>query len=122
MAHRTTLHRLTRYLLAWYLAFLGVAVLSPVFQPMDLQAICGAASAPKVDAGDGNDTPAPAGHHHAVNCPLCLPLLAPPLASGSALPGVPPRVAVRLPAHVPVWASAMPERLSARGPPSVVLG
>lgn len=122
MAHRTTLHHITRYLLAWYVVFLGVAVLSPVFQPMDLQAICSAADTPRAAAGDANDTPAPAGHHHAVNCPLCLPLLAPPLANWPTLPGALPLAAVQLPARDPVWASTVPEHLPARGPPATVLG
>lgn len=122
MAHRTTLHRITRYLLVWYAAFLGVAVLSPVFQPMDLQAICSAASTPGTDAGEAGDTPPPAGHHHAVNCPLCLPLLAPPLARWPALPGALPLAAAPRPARDPVWVSTVPEHLPARGPPAAVLG
>jgi hypothetical protein len=87
MAHRLTLQRFARFLLAWYVAFVGVGTLSPLFKPVDLMLVCSASGAPGTDAGDPATTPAPAGHRHAIDCPLCLPLMAPPLARWSALPG-----------------------------------
>jgi hypothetical protein len=46
MAHRLTLQRFARFLLAWYVAFVGVGTLSPLFKPVDLMLVCSASGAP----------------------------------------------------------------------------
>jgi hypothetical protein len=48
MAHRLTLQRFARFLLAWYVAFVGVGTLSPLFKPVDLMLVCSASGSPWV--------------------------------------------------------------------------
>jgi len=49
-------HRLTRFVLVWFALFVGAAVASPLVKPEAVQLVC------------------------ALDCPACLPLIAPPAA------------------------------------------
>lgn len=73
-------HRLTRFVLVWFALFLGVAVASPLIHPESLQLVCTSAGNVKLvvaatDGSDGADT------SQNLDCPLCLPMAAPPVAS-----------------------------------------
>lgn len=74
-------HRLTRYVLVWFALFVGAAVASPLVKPEGVQLVCTAIGGVKmvqVDAA-GADVDAAAAHA-ALDCPACLPLIAPPAA------------------------------------------
>jgi hypothetical protein len=73
-------HRLTRFVLVWFALFLGVAVASPVINPESLQLVCTSSGNVKLvvattDGQDGTDK------SHSLDCPLCLPMVAPPAAA-----------------------------------------
>jgi hypothetical protein len=74
-------HRLTRFVLVWFALFVGAAVASPLVKPEAMQLVCSAIGGVKlvqVDAAgaDVDGTVA----HTALDCPACLPLIAPPAA------------------------------------------
>ena len=74
-------HRLTRFVLVWFALFVGAAVASPLVKPEAVQLVCSAMGGVKlvpVDAAgaDVDGTVA----HTALDCPACLPLIAPPAA------------------------------------------
>lgn len=80
---------LARLVLAWFVLSLGVAVASPLVKPQAVELVCSGPGAMKLllkDAGDGRSPVA----GHALDCPLCLSLDAPPivapLAGASAAP------------------------------------
>lgn len=109
---------LARPVLAWFVLFLAVSVASPLVRPVDLEVVCSAAGEMKLlplgaDAGAG----APAGLH-LLDCPACLPLLAPPSVASVGLgsQALPPALQMALATRHAVFPSAAP--LPARGPPS----
>lgn len=74
-------HRLTRFVLAWFALFVGAAVASPLIKPQAVHLVCSAIGGVKlvqVDAAGANVDAAVA--HTALDCPACLPLIAPPAA------------------------------------------
>ena len=74
-------HRLTRFMLVWFALFVGAAVASPLVKPETVHLVCSAIGGVKlvqVDAA-GADVDALAAHS-ALDCPACLPLIAPPVA------------------------------------------
>ena len=74
-------HRLTRFVLVWFALFVGVAVASPLVKPEAVQLVCTAMGGVKLVQVDvaGSDVGAAAAHT-ALDCPACLPLIAPPVA------------------------------------------
>jgi len=113
---RTSLS-LTRLVLAWFMLTFGVAVAAPVIAPQTLVILCSheGTRAIVLDA-DGNVATTEA---QGMDCPLCLPVTAPPPAF--SMPMRAPASVLSLPsdtasAHVlaPVGAP-----LPARGPPSL---
>jgi hypothetical protein len=74
-------HRLTRFVLVWFALFVGVAVASPLVKPEAVQLVCTAIGGVKLVQVDvaGSDVGAAAAHT-ALDCPACLPLIAPPAA------------------------------------------
>ncbi len=107
---------LARLVLAWLVLAMGAAVASPLVRPASLALVCTAAGASLVSTDGGEALPAPG---HALDCPLCLHLLAPPPHDVvAALPGV-----AAHPAPVPVCIRRVVATLSApplpaRGPPA----
>lgn len=82
--------RVARFMLAWLLLVLGVAVAAPLVQPQALQVVCSATGQMRalVVTDDGQAVPA---HSH-LDCPLCVPVSAPPPALDIApVPPVWPR-------------------------------
>ena len=74
-------HRLTRFVLVWFALFVGAAVASPLVKPEAVQLVCSAIGGVKlvpVDAAGADVDGAVA--HTALDCPACLPLIAPPAA------------------------------------------
>lgn len=74
-------HRLTRFVLVWFALFVGVAVASPLVKPEVVHLVCSATGGVKlvhVDAAGADVNGAAA--LTALDCPACLPLIAPPVA------------------------------------------
>ncbi len=111
-------HRLTRFMLVWFALFVGAAVASPLIKPEAVQLVCSAVGGVKlvqVEAAgvDVDGTVA----HTALDCPACLPLIAPPvtdrlapLPTGSLSHVLQPLPAARL-------ASLLGQPWQARAPP-----
>jgi hypothetical protein len=75
-------HRLTRFVLVWFVLFLGAAVASPLVNPEGMQLVCTSAGNVKLlqldaDGEEAKDS------HKGLHCALCLPVAAPPLVSVS---------------------------------------
>lgn len=68
---------LVRLVLAWFALSLGVAAASPLVNPQAMELICSSAGVVKVlvQTADGAKELAPG---QAMDCPMCLPLAAPP--------------------------------------------
>ncbi|MDR2298927.1 MAG: hypothetical protein LBE30_11390 [Comamonas sp.] len=109
--------------LAWFALSMGAAVASPLVQPHGFELICTSTGAVKLivigDGGGSDHIALGAGH---LDCPMCLPLAAPP----------PPELQLPPPTASPLWHALQPvERariasitaapLPARGPPSAYL-
>lgn len=107
------MNRLARLVLAGFLLSLGVAIASPAVQPTRLEMICSGGVMKLLAQDDASTTGA-----SLLDCPLCLPGMAP--APGTATldlagPGpVVPGVARRPLPHVTLAAPPLP----ARGPPA----
>ncbi len=107
---------LVRFMLAWLVLAMGAAVASPLVRPAAVALVCTASGVALVPTDGGQALPAPG---HALDCPLCLHLLAPPPPeAGGALPAAAPRQATTLlhGACPPATVAAPP--LPARGPPA----
>ncbi len=108
---------IARLVLAWLVLAMGAAVASPLVRPASLALVCTAAGASLVSTEGGEALPAPG---HALDCPLCLHLLAPPPPDVvAAVPG-----GMAHPALVPACTGGVVATLSApplpaRGPPAL---
>ena len=110
--------RLARFVLAWFVLSIGVAVASPLVQPQAITLVCSAGGAMKIlvtlDDGSAQDLGTAS-----LDCPLCLSMGAPPppFQRHTAAPVHPLSHALR-----PLAAAHIAERtaapLPARGPPS----
>ena len=76
-------HRLTRFVLVWFVLFVGSAVASPLVSPEGVQLVCTSAGSVKLLQLDADGEEAQ-GSHNGLHCPLCLPVAAPPVVSVSA--------------------------------------
>jgi hypothetical protein len=74
--------RLARFVLVWFALFVGVAVASPLVKPEASQLVCTAIGGMKLVQLDasGDDAAGPVMTHTVLDCPACLPLIAPPAA------------------------------------------
>ena len=74
-------HRLTRFVLVWFALFVGAAVASPLVKPEAVQLVCSAMGGVKLVQLDaaGADVDGVVAHT-ALDCPACLPLIAPLVA------------------------------------------
>ena len=114
-AHRLAL--IGRFVLAWFVLSLGVAVASPVVKPQAMELVCSTAGAVKVIV-QTDDGAQEMGASH-MDCPLCVLTGAPPPATPLAdVPTVQPlgRAVQPIPAARLAAATAAP--LPARGPPA----
>lgn len=71
-------HHLTRFVLVWFVLFMGAAVASPVVNPGNVQWVCTSdGEVQLVVAHDAVQNTSDSSH--GMHCPLCLPMAAPPL-------------------------------------------
>ena len=105
-----------RWVLAWFVLSLGVAVASPIVKPQDVLLVCTGSGAMKVlvKAADGAASEVAS---YSMDCPLCAPLAAPPpLARPVVAPARPLAYALQgVPSAYIAARTAAP--LLARGPP-----
>ena len=74
-------HRLTRFVLVWFALFIGAAVASPLVKTEAVHLVCTAIGGVKlVQADTSDDEAGGAALRTALDCPACLPLIAPPAA------------------------------------------
>jgi hypothetical protein len=107
---------LGRLVLAWFALSLGVAVASPLVHPQAMELVCSSAGVMKVivKASDGAQE---LGSSH-LDCPMCMPLAAPPPpAPAGALPPPSPLSHALRPVVAARIAAATAAPLPARGPP-----
>jgi hypothetical protein len=111
---------IVRWMLVWLALSIGVAVAAPVVNPQALTLICTTAGNVKfvADPASDNADSAPSGMQtHALDCVMCLPAGAPPVASW-----VPPVGPVARSAQPAAALARVPARFaqaaSARGPPA----
>ena len=110
---------LTRLVLVWFALFMGAAVASPLVKPQATEMVCTAMGSMKlVQANADADEVVPVALHTGLDCPDCLPLIAPALAAVPVVlpPGglahvLQPRPAARL-------ASLLGQSWQARAPPT----
>lgn len=107
---------LARLVLAWLVLAMGVAVASPLVRPAAVALVCTTAGVALVSTDGGQALPVPG---HALDCPLCLHLLAPPPPDAvGVLPTAAPRQALVPMRADGVLANAAAPPLPARGPPA----
>lgn len=108
---------LTRLVLAWFVLTLGLAVASPVVHPQSMQVLCTGTGSMQVVMVDDDGQVVP-GHHHVLDCPLCLVVTTPPVHPLAQV-ALPQPLAVAL---QPVVAARIAARVGAplppRGPPA----
>ena len=111
-------HRLTRFVLVWFALFVGAAVASPLVKPEAVQLVCSAIGGVKLVQADATgEEVSGAELRTALDCPACLPLIAPPaldvlasLPTGNLSHVLQPMPAARL-------ASLLGQPWQARAPP-----
>lgn len=107
---------IARLVLGWFVLFVGAAAASPLVRPVSLQLVCSSAGQVRVVADD--DGGAVSGDH-VLDCPACLPGMAP--VPSVWRPSLPPPVSALVLApgldapHGMSGVAAAP--LPARGPP-----
>ena len=111
---------LRTWVLAWFMASLGMAIASPIVHPQSFQLVCSASGAVMLMA-QGDDGAADPMGASGMDCPLCAPGGAPPSPdTATAAPPQPLAHALRpVPAARIAAATAAP--LPARGPPLPLL-
>lgn len=111
-------HYLARFMLVWFVLFVGVAIASPIVNPNPTQLVCSASGAMKVvSTGDNVDGTVTG---HTLECPLCTDIGAPPpLTLVDFDIAQPLACAVQSIASARI-ASATAAPLPARGPPDLI--
>lgn len=112
-------HVLARFVLVWFVLFMGVAVASSLVKPEASQLVCSAAGSIKLVQADTDAEGQAVPMHSALDCPACLPLIAPP--EGDVVAHLLPQNLAQLFIE---WPSPDPSSLpgqawQARAPPSV---
>lgn len=116
MSATRTFSALRLWVLAWFMASMGVAIASPLVNPQSIEVICSGAGTIKllVQTDDGMVEMSATG----MDCPLCAtPGAPPPAPAASILPLHPLAHAVQ-PVEVARVAAATAAPLPARGPPT----
>jgi hypothetical protein len=112
----TQLRRLARFVLTWYVLFVGVSVLASTLQPKTMEVVCSSMGLMKlVVQGEGGDAQV----RSSMDCPLCAhaaPALPPPTVADLAhVPDAVSHIVQRLQEAVLIARTAPP--LPSRGPP-----
>ncbi len=108
---------LARFLLVWFALYLGAAVASPLVAPQAFEVICSGAGTAKLLAksADGGSQEV---QTFGMDCPLCLPVGAPPpLPVATEVPPPMPLAHVMRPVPSAHIAGLTAAPLPARGPP-----
>lgn len=109
---------LGRLVLCWFALSLGAAIASPLLSPRAMELVCSSAGVMKIVVKSDDGVQEMGAAH--LDCPMCMPLAAPPpvAASGAAAPPSPLSHALRpvVAAHIAAITAAP---LPARGPPSL---
>lgn len=107
---------LARLVLAWFALSLGVAIAAPLVKPRAMDLVCSAGGALKLIVKSDDGAKEVSGH--TLDCPLCVPLGAPPPAARPQ--AVPPQALAH--ALHPIVAAHIAARTAAplppRGPPA----
>ncbi len=124
-------HLLTRFVLVWFVLFVGAAVASPLVKPEAVQLVCSAMGGVKLVQADaaGADVDGVVAHT-ALDCPACLPLIAPPVVdllapwpTGNLSHVLQPLSAARLASLLgQPWQARAPPSFSPETPPPETLG
>lgn len=109
-------HLLARFVLAWFVLALGVAIASPLVKPQSMELVCTSGSALKLILKSDDGQQAHAGH--TLDCPLCATVGAPPPLLQLAVSAPSDLVHTLRPLAVEPVASHAAAPLAARGPPS----
>ena len=72
-------HVLTRLVLVWLALFIGAAVATPWLKSPSVEMVCSGMGGTKMVQTDAGDAPSLLGDAR-LDCPACLPLIAPPVA------------------------------------------
>ncbi len=112
----TQLRRLARFVLTWYVLFVGVSVLASTLQPKTMEVVCSSMGLMKlVVQGEGGDAQV----RSSMDCPLCAhatPALPPPTVAALAhVSDARSHIVQRLQEAVLIARTAPP--LPSRGPP-----
>lgn len=109
---------LGRLVLAWFALSLGAAIASPLVSPQAMELVCSSAGVMKVVVKTDDGAQALGAAH--LDCPMCMPLVAPPpVAAGAAVPQPSPLSHALRPIAAAHIAAATAAPLPARGPPSL---
>ena len=76
-------HTLTRLVLVWLALFVGAAVATPLLKSPSVEMVCSGAGGTKMVQTDAADT-SRLWDYASLDCPACLPLIAPPVAIAAA--------------------------------------
>ena len=115
-APRRTFAALRLWVLAWFVASMGVAIASPLVHPQSFEVICSGTGAIKllVQTDDGTVEMGAMG----MDCPLCSTASAPPPTPVAAVLPSHPLAHALQPVEAARIAAATAAPLPARGPPS----
>lgn len=113
---RTSL-ALRTWVLAWFMASLGVAIASPLVHPQTFQLVCTASGAIML-MSQSDDGSVEAMGASGMDCPLCAPAGGPPLPDTARAAQPQPLGHALLPVEAARIAAATAAPLPARGPPS----
>jgi hypothetical protein len=107
---------IARFVLVWFVLFVGSSIASTLVKPTDMQMVCSGAGTMKLIDTSDKDTNKNVVKH--LDCPLCLTIVSPPTYSSFTLP-VPSPLSLALhpiiAAHI---ASLTAPPLPSRGPPN----
>lgn len=113
-----TFSALRLWVLAWFMASLGVAIAAPIVHPQPIQLICSSTGTVMLLMQTDDGTVEKVGAS-GMDCPLCSPAGAPPAAASGTLPPPRPLAHALQPIEAARIAAATAAPLPARGPPSL---
>lgn len=114
-------HLLARFVLVWFVLFVGVSVASPLVNPQGIQMVCSAMGGMKMvsaDDGASGSSGDSVKLSSSMDCPLCAQFSAPPTPVGVSFDNASVLAHALRPipsAHI-VWLTGSP--LPPRGPPA----
>ena len=114
-----TFYAMRLWVLAWFMASLGVAIAAPIVHPQPIQLICSSTGTIMLVMQSDDGTMKKMGSS-GMDCPLCSPAGAPPTPDTHGSLIAPPPLAHALqPVEAAHIAAATAAPLPARGPPSL---